>query len=217
MGNILSLGLIGSWIAVIISLAILCRKIWPNKKELSRKIVHIGNGPVIPMAWFLGIPKDVALTFSCLITITLLINQQLRIIPAIEDIDRKSFGTIGYGAAITILLFYMWPDNAAAVSSGVLVMAFGDGLAGLIGSNINSYRWQILNQKKSLLGTSTMFIVSFLILLLINIYTGFSLSFSDILIIALLATTLEQVGQYGLDNILVPLVVAFSWVFFQGA
>ena len=138
-------------------------------------------------------------------------------IKSIESVDRKSFGTIAYGISITSLIFVFWSNNPSAVIAGVLVMAFGDGLAGLVGSNINSYSWQIFNQKKSLLGTSTMFIVSFLILVLINIYTGFSLNLLDTLIIALLAATLEQLGQYGLDNILVPLVVAFSWVFFQGA
>ena len=60
MENILSLGFIGSWIAVVIATAIFCRQKWPNNKELSRKIVHIGNGPVIPLAWLLQIPQGTA-------------------------------------------------------------------------------------------------------------------------------------------------------------
>ena len=65
------------------------------------------------------------------------INHQWRFIPAVEDVDRNSYGTIAYGIAITTLLLLFWPTRADAVSAGVLVMALGDGLAGLIGRNVD--------------------------------------------------------------------------------
>ncbi len=215
MENIVSLLLIGCWIAVVITTAIYFRKKFPNKKELVRKIVHIGNGPVVPLAWLLKIPQNLALTFSILITLALLINQKFRFISVLEDIDRKSFGTVGYGISITILLYFLWPNYGIAASSGMLVMALGDGLAGLIGSSIKSYSWQIFGQKKSILGTSTMFLVTLITLSIINIYGGSPINFIEIFAISTLAIVFEQFGQWGIDNITVPLVVAFSWVFFQ--
>jgi len=217
LGNIFSLGLIGGWIAVVIITAILFRKKWRSNKEIGRKIIHIGNGPVVLFAWYLEVPQNIALTCSLVITIALFCNHQLRLIGALEDINRKSFGTVCYGISITIMLFFLWPHHAAAVSCGMLVMAFGDGFAGLIGSSFKSYSWKILNQTKSILGTSTMFLVSYMVLTIINNYSGFPLNLIQILTITTFAVLCEQIGKWGLDNITVPLIVAFSWAFFQGA
>ena len=44
-------------------------------------------------------------------------------------------------------------------------MTFGDGLAGLVGKNINSRSWILLQQKKSLVGTLTMFVTSLIVVI----------------------------------------------------
>ena len=133
--------------------AIICRYLYPGQKELSRKIIHIGTGPVLPLAWVLKISSNIAIPVASIITLGLFINHRLRLLPAMEDINRQSYGTIAYGMSITILIICLWPEHAAAVSAGVLVMSFGDGLAGLIGPKWKSPDWLILGQRKSLIGT----------------------------------------------------------------
>ena len=191
--------------------AVLCRRLQPNQRELSRKIVHIGTGAVVPLAWFFQIPFVVALPVAAVSTVVTAMNHQWRFIPAVEDVDRNSYGTIAYGVAITTLLLLFWPGRADAVSAGVLVMALGDGLAGLIGRNVNSPKWVLFGQTKSSIGTMTMAVVSSLVLIGLAQWSGADLSLPAALGMVAMATGLEQLSWGGLDNLSVPLSVGVLW------
>ena len=196
---------------MVIAGAVLCRRLRPNQRELSRKIVHIGTGAVVPLAWFFEIPFVVALPVAAVITVVTTINHQWRFIPAVEDVDRNSYGTIAYGIAITTLLLLFWPTRADAVSAGVLVMALGDGLAGLIGRNVASPKWVLFGQTKSSVGTMTMAAVSGLVLIGLARWSGADLSLPAALGMVAMATGLEQLSWSGLDNLSVPLSVGVLW------
>lgn len=199
------------WMAMVVAGAVLCRRLRPNQRELSRKIVHIGTGAVVPLAWFFEIPFVVALPVAAVITVVTTINHQWRFIPAVEDVDRNSYGTIAYGIAITTLLLLFWPTRADAVSAGVLVMALGDGLAGLIGRNVASPKWVLFGQTKSSVGTMTMAVVSGLVLIGLARWSGADLSLPAALGMVAMATGLEQLSWSGLDNLSVPLSVGVLW------
>ena len=196
---------------MVLAGAVLCRRLRPNQRELSRKIVHIGTGAVVPLAWFFEIPFVVALPVAAVITVVTTINHQWRFIPAVEDVDRNSYGTIAYGIAITTLLLLFWPTRADAVSAGVLVMALGDGLAGLIGRNVESPKWVLFGQTKSSVGTITMAVVSSLVLIGLAQCSGADLSLPAALGMVAMATGLEQLSWGGLDNLSVPLSVGVLW------
>ena len=200
-----------TWMAMVVAGAVLCRRLRPNQRELSRKIVHIGTGAVVPLAWFFEIPFVVALPVAAVITVVTTINHQWRFIPAVEDVDRNSYGTIAYGIAITTLLLLFWPTRADAVSAGVLVMALGDGLAGLIGRNVASPKWVLFGQTKSSVGTMTMAVVSGLVLIGLARWSGADLSLPAALGMVAMATGLEQLSWSGLDNLSVPLSVGVLW------
>ena len=199
------------WMAMVVAGAVLCRRLRPNQRELSRKIVHIGTGAVVPLAWFFEIPFVVALPVAAVITVVTTINHQWRFIPAVEDVDRNSYGTFAYGIAITTLLLLFWPTRADAVSAGVLVMALGDGLAGLIGRNVASPKWVLFGQTKSSVGTMTMAVVSGLVLIGLARWSGADLSMPAALGMVAMATGLEQLSWRGLDNLSVPLSVGVLW------
>ena len=198
---------IALWIIIILLIAFLCKRYFPKKEELSRKIIHIGTGPVILLAWLFDIPKNIAFLSALLITIALGINYQYRLLPTIEDIERKSFGTIAYGISITLLLLIFWPRYASSISIGILSMAFGDGLAGLIGRSINSPKWLILGQTKSIIGTFTMGTVVAITTLIISSTNHLGIQPIEIIVISLIATCLEQISPWGIDNLTVPLGV----------
>ena len=191
--------------------AVLCRRLRPNQRELSRKMVHIGTGAVVPLAWFFQIPFVVALPVAAGITILTAMNHQWRLIPAVEDVDRNSYGTIAYGMAITTLLLLFWPTGADAVCAGVLVMALGDGLAGLIGRNVDSPKWVLFGQTKSTVGTMTMAVVTSLVLVGLARWSGADLPLPATLGMVAMATGLEQLSWRGLDNLSVPLSIGVLW------
>ena len=196
---------------MVIGAAVLCRGFRPDQRELSRKIVHIGTGAVLPLAWAFTIPAMVAIPFAIVVTLLTWMNHQWRLIPAVEDVDRNSYGTIAYGLAITILLLLFWPDHADAACAGVLVMALGDGCAGLVGRAVRSPRWVVLGQTKSLAGTLTMFLVSTAVLIGLSTWSESIAAFTMALAIATTATALEQISVAGVDNLSVPLVVGLLW------
>ncbi len=203
------------WLILVCSLALLVRRHWPDQPEWSRKVVHIGTGPVLLIAWALAIDRRIALPAAGLVTLLAALNHRIRVLPAIEDVDRRSYGTIAYGATIVLLLMLWWPDHPAAVAAGVLVMACGDGLAGLIGPMWPSAQWQVLGQKRSLLGTSTMALASLGALILVRQLALASGEAAPHLVnlatVAMIATALEQVAWLGVDNLCVPLAVAGLW------
>ena len=163
------------------------------------------------MAWWLGIPKLIAISASSIITFAIIINYQFRFIAEVEDVSRKSYGTIAYATSITILLFIFWPENASIVSAAVLSMAFGDGLAGLVGPQIKSKTWKVFNQTKSVAGTLTMMFVVMLILFAIPMISGLPINPLRILTITSLAVIMEQISFWGVDNLTVPISIAITW------
>ena len=50
------------------------KKFNKNSKEIVRKIIHIGIGPLIPIAQFLKIDQNSALIFTGIISLMVLIN-----------------------------------------------------------------------------------------------------------------------------------------------
>ena len=207
---------IALWIIIILLIAFLCKRYFPKKEELSRKIIHIGTGPVILLAWLFDIPKNIAFFSAFFITIALGINYRYRLFPAIEDIERKSFGTIAYGISITLLLLLFWPRYASSISIGVLSMAFGDGLAGLIGRSINSPKWSVLSQTKSIAGTFTMGSVVGILTATISSINNLGIQPLEIIVISLIATFLEQISPWGIDNITVPIGVTCLGIWIIG-
>ncbi len=186
----------------------------PNdNNEIKRKIIHIGIGPLIPIAQLLKIDQNSALLFTGIIACLVLINYSYKIFPSIEDVDRKSFGTLFYCFSLFILIFLFWDKDPYSLITGFFIMTFGDGLAGLIGKNTNSRSWILFKQKKSLFGTITMFLTSLIVVSIIGYaqHNNFNLNYFTI---AFIATLLEQFSILGIDNFIVPISSALCFNFF---
>jgi len=157
------------------------------------------------------VPASIAVPCAVVVTLIAFINHRWNLLPAVEDVGRNSYGTVAYGFAICLLLILFWADNPAAACAGVLVMAFGDGLAGLIGRSVRSPNWTILDQRKSVVGTTTMAITSAVVLLALVLVTQNQLTPLRLLVVCTLAVGLEQLSIWGIDNLTVPLGVALGW------
>ena len=200
----ISFTLIIVYIILIFCISLIFRKFNPENKELLRKIIHIGIGPLLPLAIYLGVNKTYAIIFASIISLLIILNYIYKIFPIIEVVDRKSLGTLFYCLSLLTLIITFWDQNPAALIAGFFIMAFGDGLAGLTGRGFQSKEWFILKQKKSLIGTLTMFLTSLIVVTFVSEFFGYGLHF-EYLIIAVTATCLEQISIFGIDNLIVPL------------
>ncbi|MBO8232882.1 dolichol kinase [Prochlorococcus marinus str. MU1402] len=197
----------------IFLISIVFKKFNENSREIVRKIIHIGIGPLIPIAQFLKIDQNSALIFTGIVSFMVFINYTYKLLPTIEDIERKSYGTLFYCLSLFILIYLFWDKDPYALITGFFIMTFGDGLAGLIGKSINSKSWVLFNQKKSLFGTITMLLTSLIVVCSIG-YTqqsGLNLNYFTI---AFFATLLEQFSVLGIDNFIVPISSALFFNFF---
>ena len=209
----LEFALIFLYIFAVFLISIIFKKFNQNNKELLRKIIHIGIGPLIPIAKYLNIDQISALIFTGIISVLIFLNYKYELFPTIEDVNRKSFGTLFYCISLFILIFLFWNKDPYSLVAGFFIMTFGDGLAGLIGKSFNSKSWIFFKQRKSLFGTLTMFLTSLIVVSSIG-YTQqnyFNLNFFTI---AFLATILEQFSILGIDNFIVPITSSLCFNFF---
>ncbi len=176
--------------------------------ELTRKIVHISTGNVILFAWLFDIPAVVGITASGIASLIALVSYYVPILPSINSVGRKSLGTFFYAVSIGVLVAWFWSIHRPYYAViGVLVMAWGDGLAAIIGRRFGQHRYQIGDITKSWEGSLTMAVASYLVVFLVlwnvqgNLWQTWFISLS----VAIFATALEAFSQLGIDNLTVPL------------
>lgn len=186
--------------------------------ELTRKIVHIGSGNVILLAWWLNFPASIIIEASIVASIMAISSYFLPILPSINSVGRKSLGTLFYAMSIGILTAWFWTSKQPEyVAVGILVMSWGDGFAALIGQNFGKHPYEFLGNKKSLEGSLTMTLVSFIVVSLILVLT-LGNSWQNLLIsliVAVVATILETISKFGIDNLTVPLGSAVLCFYLQ--
>ena len=195
------------WVGAIVLTAELLHRYTTTDPEKIRKVVHIGTGQVILLAWWLEIPAWVGIAASILASAIALLSYKFPILPGINSVGRKSLGTFFYAVSIGILVAWFWhlqqPQYAAI---GILVMTWGDGLAALIGQKYGKHPYKIGGIQKSWEGSLTMALASFLVTSLIlfavqgNIWQNYVVSIA----VALFATGLEAFSKLGVDNLTVP-------------
>lgn len=214
----LQLSVVTAWLSVILLAAWLVYRFAAVKPEIVRKIVHIGTGNVILLAWWLNVPAIMGITASIVAGIIALLSYRFPFLPGINSVGRQSFGTFFYAASMGILFGWFWhiqqPQYAAI---GIMVMAWGDGLAALIGQRFGKHQYTILGSTKSWEGSLSMAIVTFAISYSILLITPVDMSISALvsLTIAVTATGLETISFWGIDNLTVPLssaTLAFTLV-----
>jgi phytol kinase len=202
------IGIVLTWLGLVGGAAEGMRRFTSANPEITRKIVHIGAGQVILLAWWLQTPAWMGITASVLFSIVALLSYRYPILPGINGVGRHSLGTFFYATSIGLLTAAFWPmDLPQYAALGILVMTWGDGLAALVGQNFGRHPYKILGSTKSWEGSLTMLVMSFTVSLLILGWTaGLTMPvFITATLVALAATLLETLSFYGLDNLTVPL------------
>jgi phytol kinase len=199
------------YVGTIVLSAELLHRYTDTAPETVRKVVHIGTGNVILLAWLLQLPAWVGITSAVLAAIVTLISYQLPILPGVNSIGRKSLGTFFYAVSIGVLTAIFWQlDCPHYAVIGILIMAWGDGLAAIIGQRFGKHPYTIFGNRKSWEGTGTMLVVSYTIvaIVLLSVQGNIWQTWLVGIPVAIVATAVESIAQWGLDNLSVPLISA---------
>ncbi|WP_040656672.1 diacylglycerol/polyprenol kinase family protein [Rubidibacter lacunae] len=208
-----------AFLAATIVLAETLSRLMPSDPELTRKIVHVGSGNVILLAWWFGIPAWIGIAASAIAGAMALLSYVVPLLPSINSVGRKSFGTFFYALSMGVLVAWFWPlDRPQFAAIGILVMAWGDGMAAIVGSRFGQHQYRVLGSTKSWEGSLAMATASFIAtsLVLLSVQGTLWQTWAIALAVAALATVLEAVSQLGIDNLTVPLgSAAFSFCLSQ--
>lgn len=203
----ISLGMIAGYLFLLIVIAETINRQQGENPELTRKIVHIGAGNVILLAWWLDIPVWLVILAAIAASFIALISLFIAILPSINSVGRRSLGTFFYAVSIGVLAAWFGSINHWEYAViGILTMTWGDGLAAIVGKNFGRHPYQLWGMQKSWEGSLTMLLVSFCITsLILNLVWNNWLLWPISLAVAILATLLEAFSQWGIDNLTVPL------------
>ncbi|MGV0026495.1 diacylglycerol/polyprenol kinase family protein [Phormidesmis priestleyi] len=196
------------WLTIVALLAEGVNRFTQSGPEMVRKVVHIGTGNVILIAWWLKIPMWVGVSASIAFSAIALLSYYVPILPSINSIGRKSLGTFFYAVSIGVLVAWFWRLNLPQFAAlGILVMTWGDGFAAIIGQRFGRHPYKLWNMQKSWEGSSAMALISFVVSAAILLTTQGNLwqVWLISLIVAIVAATLEAFSKYGIDNLTVPI------------
>jgi phytol kinase len=200
------------WLSLVVAIAEALRRFAHAQPETVRKVVHIGTGNVILIAWWLNIPAWAGIAASILFSLVTLLSYRFALLPDLNNVGRKSLGTFFYAVSIGVLISGFWQTAPYYAVMGVLIMTWGDGWAALIGQRWGQHVYKLWGMQKSWEGSLAMALVSYCVssavLLAVqgNIWQTWLVS----LPVALIATGLESFSKFGVDNLTVPLGSAIA-------
>lgn len=194
--------------------------------KLSRKLIHIGTGPIFVLCWLMF--PDVPLARWLAALVPLLITVQFVLVGTGIMKDEASVnamtrtgnpreilrGPLFYGIMFVVLMVIYWKDSPIGITA-LMMMCGGDGIADVIGRRVRSPKlaW---SREKSLAGSLSVFIGGWLMtvfVLFIYVSAGiFPAPFTAYLLpitwIALGATLIESLPFKDVDNITLTVLSA---------
>ncbi len=204
---------------------------------ITRKIIHILAGPIFFLAWFLysGIPASryIASVVPLLFVVQFsavgfgIMKDEAFVRSMSRSGDPKELlkGTLYYAVVmmLVVIFFFYIPSEGigSANPAGFIIigcLAGGDGLADIIGRKFGGdKKFGLLKAEKTVAGTITMFLGSFLFSL--GLVAIFSIEVSTfnigiliwpILIVSIVATLAEALSPPHLDNLIISAAVILA-------
>ncbi len=203
------------------------------ESRMSRKIIHIGTGPIFVLCWLLFpgqwydrylaalVPGLITLQFA-LIGLGLVKDEaSVKAMSRSGDPREILRGPLYYGLMFVLLTLVFWRETPVGMVA-LMMLCGGDGIADIIGRRFNSSRLPH-SPDKSVAGSLGVFFGGWILsALVLAVYTAagyFSAPFSTTLLpltlIALVSTLIESLPQRDVDNVTVTLAAALlGWFLF---
>ena len=176
--------------------------------ELTRKAVHIGAGLVALSFPVIFRSHLTVLVLAALFGTLLFAARRLRLLPSVHGVKRDTVGELLYPVAVYgTLLLATRTATPSFYTICVLLLAVGDGLAGVVGTRVASPGYRVAGGRKSLAGSLTFFVVALGAIAGTLIATGDQPAHAALVasVAGLLITGLEAISTHGSDNITVSL------------
>lgn len=187
-------------------------------KRYTRKIVHILVGfEWVILYHFFGVGMHfvaVCLIFTALLAVT----YWKKLFVMISSDSDNAPGTVYYGVSMTAMAVGSLFFDGFVFAFGVAVFctSIGDGLAGVFGAMIKRANPKIY-QNKTLFGTLSAFLFSFVSTLLFSHIYELGLTAIDAALISELASGIELISRFGLDNVSLPIgTAALTYLLMRG-
>ncbi len=123
--------------------------------------------------------------------------------------DNFSLGTVFYPISIFILALLFWDVDQWIFITASLLMVIPDALAGITGLRYANSFFTLVKEKKSIPGTTTMFLSSFTLIIIASFFHPEMAMIQALMlavIVGLVATASELLSTRGSDNLSVPLL-----------
>ena len=193
---------------------------------LSRKLIHIGTGPIFVLCWlmyphlpisrWLAALVPLVITAQFILVGTGILRDEAAVKAMSRSGDRREIlrGPLLYGIVFVAVTLIYWKDSLIGIPS-LMMMCGGDGIADIVGRRVNSPKlpW---SSEKSVAGSLSVFAGGWLLTVLIfaiYIWLGefngpMSHYLSPITWIALGAMLIESLPFKDIDNITLSVVSA---------
>ena len=196
------------------------------ESRLSRKIIHIGTGPIFVFCWLLFpdvwyarwlaalVPFAITIQFALIGSGVIKDDASVKAMSRSGDPKEILRGPLFYGIMFVLLTLVFWKHSPVGMTA-LMMMCGGDGIADVIGRHFKSPRL-FHSPQKSVAGSLGVFfggwLLSALVLwvyVLAGIFASpFSRFFLPLTLIALAATAIESLPHRDIDNISVTLATA---------
>ena len=209
-------------LGTFVVVAELIRKALRWSPEVTRKLVHIATGILIcfaPQLFQSGIP---AILLAIIFIVVNYAAIRLGLLKGMHGTNRRSYGTVYYPLSFLILVLLFWDSFPQIITISILVLALSDAAAAIVGENISvPHIYNLTSDRKSIEGSIAMFVTTFIVVgaLLfasaqLDVYPAFNLNRPAMIVLialssSLFATAWEAISSKGLDNLTIPLSVAF--------
>lgn len=175
--------------------------------EFSRKFVHITVGSFVAFWPFLLSWNQIQfLSIAFLVVIG--ISKQFKLFKAIHSVQRPTWGEFYF--ALAVGLVPLITHDKWIYTASLLQMALADGFAAIVGERYGKQSYLVFGHKKSIAGTTTFFVVSLAILIGYMYATDDVMTAGFIIALAAAASAIENLAVRGLDNLLLPVLMALA-------
>ena len=204
----------------VVVLIVVTEKIFSKKYPImSRKFLHIMTGNIafiLPLFETREIMAFLAAGPFILFTYLMSPYSPIKSMRGKTSEAGHGLGLVYYAITWTVLA-YVFFNNREIIAMGILAMSYGDGLASLIGIKYGKQKYTVFKDIKSYVGSLTMFLCTFLMLVIAVVFYDVPLAARNvtyILCMAGVATVVEGITPLGLDNLSVPFVTAIMYWFY---
>lgn len=207
-------------IMLFIGMAELARNVLNLSPELSRKFVHVMVGILVSLAPFFLKSSTPVILLGVIFTILNYVALKKDSLKGMHTTERVSFGTVYFPIAFTLLVIMFWERNIVLFVVAMLILAFSDTAATVVGERVNSkHKFILWHDKKSWPGSIAFFLMTLLVVMgaypvYSNIINNPPLPLHHLITMAFftaaVATVGEAVSKRGSDNLTLTLTAALG-------